>query len=81
MIRGDLQAVGISYAVEGPDGPEYADFHAQRHSFLTLVPDACVAVNQAMLDEDQQVDFKGKAKAFTRTYDFLSSIQRFANMG
>jgi hypothetical protein len=26
------------------------------------------------LDEDQQVDFKGKAKAFTRTYDFLATI-------
>ena len=26
------------------------------------------------LDEDGQVDFKGKAKAFTRTYDFLASI-------
>ena len=26
------------------------------------------------LDEDGQVDFKGKAKAFCRTYDFLSSI-------
>ena len=36
MLRGDLQASGISYAVEGPEGPEYADFHALRHSFLTL---------------------------------------------
>jgi type I restriction enzyme R subunit len=26
------------------------------------------------LDEDAQIDFKGKAKAFTRTYDFLGSI-------
>lgn len=26
------------------------------------------------LDEDGQVDFKGKAKAFCRTYDFLASI-------
>jgi len=36
MIRGDLQVAGIAYAVEGPDGPEYADFHSLRHSFLTL---------------------------------------------
>ena len=36
MLRGDLDAAGIAYAVEGPDGPEYADFHALRHSFLTL---------------------------------------------
>ena len=31
------------------------------------------------LDEDQQVDFKGKAKAFVRTYTFLSSILPYSN--
>ncbi len=36
MLRADLEAVGIPYAIEGPDGPEYADFHALRHSYLTL---------------------------------------------
>jgi type I restriction enzyme R subunit len=36
--------------------------------------DACVAVYVKELDEDGQVDFKGKAKAFTRTYDFLATI-------
>ncbi|MGE0126970.1 MAG: type I restriction endonuclease subunit R [Blastocatellales bacterium] len=40
--------------------------------------DACVAVYQ-QLDEDGQVDFKGKAKAFTRTYDFLASILPYTN--
>jgi hypothetical protein len=33
------------------------------------------------LDEDGQVDFKGKAKAFTRTYDFLASILPYTNAG
>ena len=32
----DLEAAGIPYAVEGPDGPLFADFHALRHSYLTL---------------------------------------------
>ena len=36
--------------------------------------DACVATYLEHLDEDAQVSFKGKAKAFTRTYDFLGSI-------
>jgi integrase len=36
MLRADLEAASIPYAVEGPDGPEHADFHALRHSFLTL---------------------------------------------
>jgi hypothetical protein len=36
MLRADLEAAGIPYAVEGPDGPLYADFHSLRHSYLTL---------------------------------------------
>jgi hypothetical protein len=36
MLHGDLTAAGIPYAVEGPDGPLYADFHALRHTYLTL---------------------------------------------
>ncbi len=36
MLRIDLGAAGIPYAVDGPDGPEYADFHSLRHSYLTL---------------------------------------------
>jgi len=41
---------------------------------LDPILDACVAVYRSDLDEDGQVDFKSKAKAFTRTYAFLSSI-------
>ncbi len=36
MLRIDLKAAGVLYVVEGPSGPEYADFHALRHSYLTL---------------------------------------------
>ena len=46
---------------------------------LDPILDACVAVYQNKLDEDQQVDFKGKAKAFTRTYDFLASVMPYTN--
>ena len=41
---------------------------------LDPILDACVAVYREHLDEDGQVDFKGKAKAFLRTYGFLSAI-------
>jgi type I restriction enzyme, R subunit len=41
---------------------------------LDPILDASVAVYVNDLDEDGQVDFKGKAKAFTRTYDFLSTV-------
>ena len=48
---------------------------------LDPILDACVAVYTDSLDEDQQVDFKGKAKAFCRTYDFLASITSSSNAG
>jgi len=38
-----------------------------------------VATYKEQLDEDGQVDFKGKAKAFTRSYDFLASILPYTN--
>ena len=48
---------------------------------LDPILDACVAVYLEELDEDRQVDFKGKAKAFVRTYAFLSCILPFTNAG
>jgi len=41
--------------------------------------DACVAIYEEQLDEDGQVQFKGKAKAFCRTYAFLSSVIAYSN--
>jgi type I restriction enzyme R subunit len=46
---------------------------------LDPILDACVGVYNEDLDEDGQVDFKGKAKAFTRTYQFLASILPYTN--
>jgi type I restriction enzyme R subunit len=66
------------------DAQVYSPEQVQRFSELFLagaerdqldaILDACVAVYRARLDEDQQVDFKGKAKVFCRTYDFLASV-------
>jgi integrase len=36
MLRIDLEAAGIPYVVDGPNGPLHTDFHALRHSYLTL---------------------------------------------
>ena len=46
---------------------------------LDPILDACVAVYVDQLDEDGQVDFKGKAKVFCRTYAFLSSVIPYSN--
>lgn len=46
---------------------------------LDPILDACVGTYTEDLDEDGEVDFKGKAKAFVRTYGFLSSILPYTN--
>ena len=46
---------------------------------LDPILDECVATYIGRLDENGQVDFKGKAKVFTRTYDFLASILSYSN--
>ncbi len=46
---------------------------------LDPILDACVAIYGNGLDEDGQVDFKGKAKGFVRTYGFLSAVLPYTN--
>ncbi len=46
---------------------------------LDPILDACVADYRERLDEDGQVDFKGKAKAFLRAYGFLSQVLPYSN--
>jgi type I restriction enzyme R subunit len=46
---------------------------------LDPILDACVSVYKEKLDEGGQVDFKGKAKVFCRTYAFLSSVLPYSN--
>jgi type I restriction enzyme R subunit len=41
---------------------------------LAPILDACVADYREQLDEDGQVNFKGRAKAFLRAYGFLSQV-------
>jgi type I restriction enzyme R subunit len=78
----DLKAALDNYQVYGQDQIEkFVNLYLDGADRDTLDPilDACVAVYKETLDEDGQVDFKGKAKAFTRTYDFLASILPYNN--
>ena len=43
-------------------------------SKLDPILDACVDVYRHRLDEDGQVEFKGRAKGFVRTYGFLACV-------
>ena len=66
-------------------GPEQVDslvekfFEAADRDRLDPILDAGVATYREELDEDGQVDFKGKAKGFLRTYGFLSAILPYNN--
>ena len=46
---------------------------------LDPILDDCVSIYLHELDEDGQVDFKGKAKGFVRTYGFLSAVLPYTN--
>ena len=46
---------------------------------LDPILDACVAEYIDALDEDDQVEFKGKAKAFVRSYGFLAAILTYGH--
>ncbi len=47
---------------------------------LDPILDYCVAIYVGQLDEDGQVEFKRKAKAFCRTYGFLSAVISYSNV-
>jgi type I restriction enzyme R subunit len=46
---------------------------------LDPILDTCVARYTQELDEEDQVDFKGNAKAFLRLYDFLGTVLPYNN--
>ena len=78
----DLKAALDGYQVYAPEHVDkLVEIYlggAQRDR-LDPILDVCVAVYTSQLDEDGQVDFKGKAKTFARTYGFLASILPYTN--
>jgi type I restriction enzyme, R subunit len=77
-LQRDLDAVQVYASAQIDDFvSRYLD--GVERDELDPILDACVAVYLSDLDEDAQVDFKGKAKAFVRTYGFLSSILTYTN--
>jgi len=80
----DLEAALAGYQVYDPaqiEGLVELYLGGADRGQLDPILDACVAAYKEQLDEDGQVDFKGKAKAFLRTYGFLSSILPYTNAG
>jgi type I restriction enzyme, R subunit len=80
----DLKAALDNYQVYSPEQIETLVnlyLNGAERDKLDPILDACVAVYKERLDENGQVDFKGKAKAFTRTYDFLASLLPYSVVG
>ena len=78
----DLKGVLDGYQVYSPekvDSLVTLYLEGAERDKLDPILDSCVANYIGQLDEDGQVDFKGKAKAFVRTYDFLASILPYTN--
>jgi type I restriction enzyme R subunit len=78
----DLKASLDGYQVYSPEQVDTLVAHylgGAGRDFLDPILDSCVAVYIQQLNEDGQVDFKGKAKAFARTYGFLSSVLPYTN--
>ncbi|MFO1029490.1 MAG: type I restriction endonuclease subunit R [Planctomycetota bacterium] len=78
----DLKAALDAAQVYSPDQvARFADLFLSgvaRDQFDPIL-DACAAVYVQSLDEDAQVEFKGKAKSFVRTYDFLAAVLPYSN--
>ena len=73
----DLKAVLDGYQVYSPaQVDELVELYLSGadRDLLDPILDSCVSVYREQLDEDGQVDFKGKAKAFLRAYGFLAAI-------
>ena len=80
----DLQADLDGVQVYSPDQVrEFVKLYLDgaKRGRLDPILDRSVAVYLSDLDEDGQVRFKGRTKAFARAYAFLSSILPYNNLG
>jgi integrase len=80
MLRGDLDAAGIAYAVEGPDGPEYADFHSLRHSFLTLGGRSGIDLRTLQVLAGHSKPELTARYSHRRLYDLTGAVNKLPNL-
>ncbi len=77
-LKADLDACQV-YSPQQIDELVERYLGGEERERLDPILDACVVAYNTELDEDGQVDFKGKAKAFVRTYGFLASILPYSS--
>lgn len=81
MLRIDLDAAGIPYTIDGPDGLQHVDFHALRHSYVRLLDKAGATLKEAMQlarHSDPRLTMKVYGKA--RQSDLASVVERLPDM-
>ena len=77
-LQADLDGAQV-YSPEQTDDFVSRYLNGAERDQLDPILDACVAIYLRDLDEDGQVEFKGKAKGFVRTYGFLSAVLPYTN--
>ncbi len=80
MLRIDLDAAGIPYAVEGPDGPLFADFHALRHSYLTLGGRAGIDLRTLQELAGHSTPILTARYSHRRLYDLAGAIEKLPSI-
>ncbi len=80
MLRRDLEAVGIPYAVDGPDGPEYADFHSLRHTYLTMLGRNGVDLRTAQELAGHSTPILTARYSHRRLYDLAGAVDKLPNL-
>ena len=79
MLRIDLDAAGVPYVVQGPDGPLFADFHALRHSYITLLELSGVSPKHAqVLARHSDIRLTMDRYTHARLADLGASVARLA---
>ena len=77
-LQGDLDAAQV-YSLDQVTEFVKRYLEGVERDQLDPILDRCVVVYISELGEDEQVDFKSKARGFVRTYAFLSSILPYNN--
>jgi len=77
-LKADLDSAGV-YEQEQVDTFAGLFLGNAARTALDPILDVCVAKYKSDLNEKAQVKFKGGAKAFVRTYNFLASILPYTN--
>jgi integrase/recombinase XerC len=80
MIRGDLGDAGIPYIVPGPDGDLFADFHALRHSYLTLLGRGGVDLRTAQELAGHSTPTLTARYSHRRLYDLAGAVEKLPSL-